>query len=82
MPVERGRRYKPWHCSICGRVYRRRDSTAREVLNAWWKHMKKYHPAEYAKKKKQQIQKSLATKRKKGIINKHSSKKKKRKKRK
>jgi len=61
----------PWTCSICGKTYMRPNATRREVLNAWWKHMKKDHPVLYAKKKKAAIRKALATKRKRGIIGKH-----------
>ena len=68
VPIEKGKRYRGWHCSICGRLYRRRDTTAREVLSAWWKHVRKYHPVVYRKKKKQQVRKMLITKRKRGQI--------------
>ena len=65
MPIEKGKRQKDWHCSICGRVYMRRDSTQREVLNAWWAHMRENHPQLYAKKKKAATRKAVATRRRK-----------------
>jgi len=68
MPIEKGKRMKDWHCSICGRVYARRNTTAREVFNKWWKHTKKFHLRIYYEKKRQQVRKMLQTKRKRGII--------------
>ena len=53
----------PWKCSICGRVYAHRNITRREVLNAWWKHTKTYHPALYRRKKATSIRKAIRTKR-------------------
>ena len=74
MPIENGRRMKDWHCTICGRVYAKRDSTRREILNKWWSHMKKYHPQKYFEKKTASVKKMLATKRKRGIIGRKSKK--------
>lgn len=68
MPVEKGKRMRDWHCSICGRVYHKRNATKREVLNSMWKHYKKYHPRKYREKKKSAIKKMLKTKRKRGLI--------------
>jgi len=55
----------PWHCKICGKVYWREDTTRREVLNAWWQHMRKNHPKLYKKKKEEAVRKMLRTKRQK-----------------
>lgn len=52
----------PWTCKICGRTYKHRNATKREVLNAWWKHMKKFHPKKYAAKKKAAVKKMLKSK--------------------
>jgi len=52
----------PWTCQICGRTYKYRNATKRDVLNAWWRHMKKYHPRLYAEKKKAAVRKMLKTK--------------------
>lgn len=65
MPYEKGKKMKDWHCSICGRIYCKRDSTRRKVLNNWWKHMKKYHPATYAKKKRESVKKAKRTRKRK-----------------
>lgn len=64
MPVEKGKKLRAWHCSICGRVYARRDTTRREILNKWWKHMKKFHPKIYVQKKKAAVKKAVATRKK------------------
>ena len=52
----------PWTCKICGRIYKHRNATKREVLNAWWKHMKRFHPKKYREKKKKATRKMLRTK--------------------
>jgi len=65
MPKKKGHKPKPWHCSICGRVYQTRNATKRDVLNSWWKHMKKYHPSTYKKKKRSATKKAVATRKKK-----------------
>ena len=75
MPIEKGRRMKDWHCTICGRVYAKRNATRREILNKWWSHMKKWHYQKYLEKKKASVKKMLATKRKRGIIGKKKRKK-------
>jgi len=74
MPIEKGRRYKDWHCTLCGRVYIKRDSTRREILNKWWSHTRKYHPKLYLQKKTASVKKMLATKRERGLIGKKSKK--------
>ena len=74
MPIEKGRRMKDWHCSICGRVYAKRNATRRKILNKWWLHMGKYHPEVYLSKKKSSVKKMLATKRKRGIIGRKTKK--------
>lgn len=63
-PVEQGKRYADWHCSICGEVYIKRNSTKRDVLNAWWKHLRKKHPRIYKKKKAQATRKAIQTRKK------------------
>jgi len=52
----------PWTCSICGKVYKHRNATKREVLNAWWKHIKRFHPKLYREKKEKATRKMLKTK--------------------
>lgn len=51
----------PWHCTRCGKVYLGGNHTRREVLNAWWKHMKKEHPRIYAEKKEKASRKAVRT---------------------
>lgn len=65
MPIEQGKRYSDWRCSICGEVYAKRNKTRRDVLNAWWSHVKKKHPKVYKQKKAQATKKAIATRKRK-----------------
>ena len=53
----------PWTCTICKKDYAKPNRTRREVLNAWWEHMKEEHPRLYKEKKEAAVRKMLRTKR-------------------